>query len=260
MTMKSSNPFFNNKTFSPTSRVYGAQEDVNVITHNETMTVKGTINKSMFLFAILVTSALLSGYLMLFEGVHPYALLLGGGITGFVIALIATFKPNYSGVLAPAYSLFEGLFIGGISIILELRYPGVALKAAGGTLVTFMVCFLLYRFGIVKVTEQFRSVVMASVLAIGTYYLLSWIVSFFTGSYFVGHSFEDSSLMSIGISVFIIVVASLNLFLNFDMIEQGAQRRLPKHMEWYSAMGLMIAVVWLYLEFLKLFAKISGRD
>lgn len=257
--MRSSNPFFNNRSFSPTSR-YGAQQDAYVVTQNETMTVNGTINKSMFLFAILVTSAFFSGYLMLFQGVHPYVLLLGGGITALILALVVSFKPNYSGVLAPAYSLFEGLFIGGITVILEAMYPGIALKAAGGTFVTFMVCFLLYRFGVVKVTEQFRSVVMASVLAIGTYYLISWIVSLFTGSLLVGHSFQDSSLMSIGISVFIIVVASLNLFLNFDMIEQGSQRRLPKYMEWFGAMALMIAVVWLYMEFLKLFAKISGRD
>jgi uncharacterized YccA/Bax inhibitor family protein len=257
--MRSSNPFFNNRSFSPTSRVYGAEE-VNVISNNETMTIKGTINKSMFLFAMLVTSAFLSGYLILFQGVHPYALIIGGAITGLIVALIASFKPTYSGVLAPAYAIFEGLFVGGISLVLEVMYPGIALKAAGGTLVTFMVCFLLYRFGIVKVTERFRSVVIASVLAIGTYYLLSWIISLFTGAPLVGVSMRDSSLMSIGISVFIIVVAALNLFLHFDMIEQGAQRRLPKHMEWFGAMGLMIALVWLYMEFLSLFAKISGRD
>ncbi|MCW4470002.1 Bax inhibitor-1/YccA family protein [Flavobacterium sp. MFBS3-15] len=257
--MKSSNPFFNNKSFSPTSR-YGAQEDAYAVSQNETMTVKGAINKSMFLFAILVTSAFFAGYLMLFQGVHPYALTLGGGITGFIIVIIAGFKPNYSGVLAPAYSVFKGLFVGGISVVLEVMYPGVVLKAVGGTLVTFMVCFLLYRFGIVKVTEQFKSVVIASVLAIMTYYLISWIISMFTGNYLVGHSFQDSSLMSIGISVFVIVVAALTLFLDFDMIEQGAQRRLPKYMEWFGAMGLMITLVWLYMEFLKLFAKISGRD
>ncbi len=258
--MRSSNPFFKNKSFSPTSRVYGAEQDVSVISHNDTMTVKDTINKSMFLFALLVTSAFFSGYLMLFQGVSPYALILGGGITGFIIVLIAGFKPAYSGVLAPAYAVLKGLFVGGISVVLEMMYPGVVLKAVGGTLVTFMVCFLLYRFRIVKVTEQFRSVVIASVLAIMTYYLISWVVSMFTGDYLVGHSFQDSSLMSIGISVFVIVVAALTLFLDFDMIEQGAQRKLPKYMEWFGAMGLMITLVWLYMEFLKLFAKISGRD
>ncbi|WP_294820658.1 Bax inhibitor-1/YccA family protein [uncultured Flavobacterium sp.] len=257
--MKSSNPFFNNKSYSPTSGAYGAEQEVYAI-QGEAMTVKSTINKSMFLFALLVTSAFFSGYLMLFQGINPYALILGGGITGFILVLVAGFKPNYSGVLAPAYAVFKGLFVGAISLILEVMYPGVVIKAVGGTMVTFMVCFLLYRFGIVKVTEQFRSVVVASVLAIGTYYLISWIISLFGGSLLVGHSYQDTSLMSIGISIFIIVVAALTLFLDFDMIEQGAQRKLPKYMEWFGAMGLMVTLVWLYMEFLKLFAKISGRD
>ncbi|MGQ2984400.1 Bax inhibitor-1/YccA family protein [Flavobacterium sp.] len=258
--MRSSNPFFKDRSFTATSRVYGAEQDAYIVSRNETMTVNGTINRSMFLFAILVTSAFFSGYLMLFQGVHPYALMAGGIITALIVALIARFKPAYSGVLAPAYALFEGLFIGAITLIFEVMYPGIAIKASGATLVTFMVCFLLYRFGIVKVTERFRSVVIASVLAIMTYYFISFIVTLITGTPLVGVSMQDSSWMSIGISAFVCVVAALNLFLNFDMIEQGAQRRLPKHMEWFSAMGLMMAVIWLYLELLSLFAKISGRD
>jgi uncharacterized YccA/Bax inhibitor family protein len=159
--------------------------------------------------------------------------------------------------LAPAYALFEGLFIGGISAIFEIKYPGIVIEAVAATLVTFVVCLLLYKYKIVQVTEQFKSVVVAATLAIATYYLISWLFSMFTSFVPVHHG---SSLMSIGISVFVIVIAALNLFLDFDEIENGVQRKLPKYMEWFGAMGLMITLVWLYIEFLRLLSKLYSRD
>jgi uncharacterized YccA/Bax inhibitor family protein len=120
-----------------------------------------------------------------------------------------------------------------------------------------MVCFGLYKYEIVKVTEKFRSVVIAATLAIATYYLISWLLSMFTSFQRVD---QGNSWMSIGISVFVIVIAALNLFLDFDQIEKGVQQKMPKYMEWYSAMGLMITLVWLYIEFLRLLSKISSRD
>jgi len=175
---------------------------------------------------------------------------------GFVIVLISVFKPQYSQYLAPAYALFEGLFIGGISAIFETMYPGIVINAVSATLVTFVICLGLYKYEIVKVTEQFKSVVMAATLAIATYYLLSWLLSMFTS--FVPLHYGNS-MMSVGISVFVIIIASLNLFLDFDMIQKGTERKLPKYMEWYGAMGLMITLVWLYIEFLRLLSKLSRK-
>lgn len=255
MNLKSNNPFLKNKSFTQTSATTVYDEDgrpVEIIDYNSTMTINGTINKSILLFVLLVASALFSGYLMLFREINPMSLVIGGAIAGLVVVIIAAFKPEYSNYLAPAYSLFKGLFVGAISIVFELMYPGIVLQAVGGTLVTFMVCFLLYRFRIVKVTEQLKSVIVASTLAIGTYYLISFLLSF-AGIQLFHHG---NSLMSIGFSVFVIVIAALNLFLDFDLIEQGVQRRMPKYMEWFGAMGLMITLVWLYVEFLRLLSKL----
>jgi uncharacterized YccA/Bax inhibitor family protein len=260
MSLKSSNPFLKNKSFTPTARVYDAEgQEINVIDYNNTMTVNGAMNKSFILLLLLVCGAAGTWY-MAMTGQSPMTLMISGAIASFIVVLVAGFKPALSPYLAPAYAILQGLFIGGISAFFEIMYPGLVIQAVGATFVTFIVCFALYKFRIVKVTEQFKSVVVAATLAILTFYLISWISSFFTGSLFVGHSFQDTSLMSIGISAFVIVVAALNLFLDFDMIEQGAQKRLPKYMEWFGAMGLMVTLVWLYIEFLKLLAKISGRD
>ena len=192
-----------------------------------------------------------------FNGMNPLVPAISGAVIGFVLVLISMFKPQYSSYLAPAYALFEGLFIGGISAIFEIKYPGIVIEAVAATLVTFVVCLLLYKYKIVQVTEQFKSVVVAATLAIATYYLISWLFSMFTSFVPVHHG---SSLMSIGISVFVIVIAALNLFLDFDEIENGVQRKLPKYMEWFGAMGLMITLVWLYIEFLRLLSKLYSRD
>jgi uncharacterized YccA/Bax inhibitor family protein len=183
--------------------------------------------------------------------------MIGGAIMGLILVVIATFKPQLSGYLAPGYAVFEGLFIGGISAIFELKFPGIVTQAVGATLVTFAVCLGLYKFKIVQVTERFKSIVIAATLAIATYYLISWLVSLFTSFTPVHHG---NSMMSIGISVFVIVIAAMNLFLDFDQIEDGANRKMPKYMEWYGAMGLMITLVWLYMEFLRLLSKLNSRD
>jgi uncharacterized YccA/Bax inhibitor family protein len=254
--MNSNNPFFKNKAFTNTSRVEDTVHEAKVIDYNQTMTVSGTINKSFLMLILLVASAAVT-WIMSFNGQNPMIIAIGGAIVGFVLVLIATFKPQYSTYLAPGYAIFEGLFIGGISAIFEVMYPGIVIQAVSCTFVTFMVCFGLYKYEIVKVTEKFRSVVIAATLAIATYYLISWLLSMFTSFQRVD---QGNSWMSIGISVFVIVIAALNLFLDFDQIEKGVQQKMPKYMEWYSAMGLMITLVWLYIEFLRLLSKISSRD
>jgi uncharacterized YccA/Bax inhibitor family protein len=188
---------------------------------------------------------------------NPILPAIGGAVMGLILVVISAFKPQYSGYLAPGYALFEGLFIGGISAIFEAQYPGIVIQAVGATFATFLVCLGLYKYKIVKVTEQFKSVVVAATFAIATYYLISWLVSMFT-SYQPVH--YGNSMMSIGISVFVIIVAALNIFLDFDQIEQGVQHRKPKYMEWFGAMGLMVTLVWLYIEFLRLLSKLSSKD
>lgn len=252
--MNSQNPFFKNKSFSPTSAV-ARDVDNNVIDYNDTMTVSGTINKGFLMLILLIASAAIT-WSMTFTGYNPMVLTIGGAIAGFVLVLIASFKPQYSTFLAPGYAIFEGLFIGGISAIFEAMYPGIVIQAVGATFVTFIVCFALYKYEVVKVTEQFKSIVIASTLAIATYYVISWLLSMFTSFQPVHYG---NSWMSIGISVFVIVIAAMNLFLDFDQIEKGAQQKLPKYMEWFCAMGLMITLVWLYIEFLRLLSKLSKK-
>ena len=248
--MNSNNPFFKNKTFSNTSAAAEVHETT-VIDRNETMTVSGTINKSFLMLILLIASAAITWTMA-----NPIVFAIGGAIVGFILVLIAAFKPQYSGFLAPGYAIFEGLFIGGISSIFEDMYPGIVIQAVSCTFVTFMVCFGLYKYEFVKVTERFKSVVLAATLAIATYYLFSWLLSMFTSFQPVHHG---NSMFSIGISAFVIVIAALNLFLDFDQIEKGVQQKMPKYMEWYGAMGLMITLVWLYIEFLRLLSKLNRK-
>lgn len=247
--MNSNNPFFKTKSFAENTD--GITHEAVIIDRNETMTVSGTINKSFLMLILLIASAAVTWSMS-----NPIIFAIGGSIVGFILVLIATFRPQYSGFLAPGYAIFEGLFIGGISAIFEVMYPGIVIQAVSCTFVTFMVCFGLYKYEIVKVTERFKSVVVAATLAIATYYLISWLLSMFTSFQPVHYG---NSMMSIGISAFVIVIAALNLFLDFDQIEKGVQQKMPKYMEWYGAMGLMITLVWLYIEFLRLLSKLNRK-
>ncbi|WP_291098460.1 MULTISPECIES: Bax inhibitor-1/YccA family protein [unclassified Flavobacterium] len=256
MNFKSKNPFLNNKSFS--AKTASRNDEVHhatLIDYNQDMTLSGTINKTLILFLLLAASAIVIWW-MTFNGMNPIVPAIGGAIVGLILVVIAAFKPQYSPILAPGYALFEGLFIGGVSAIFETQYPGIVIQAVGATFVTFVVCLGLYKFKIVKVTEQFKSVVVAATLAIATYYLVSWIFSMFTSFVPVHYG---NSMMSIGISVFVIIIAALNLFLDFDRIEKGVEQKMPKYMEWFGAMGLMITLVWLYIEFLRLLSKLSSR-
>ena len=254
MKFESRNPFLKNKSFTRTSNV--EEREVSVIDYADTMTVAGTMNKTFVLLMLLVAGAIVT-WSMTFQGYNPFILTIGGAIVALILVIIAAFRPQNSAWLAPGYSIFEGLFIGGISAIFETMYPGIVINAVGATFMTFLVCLALYKYRIVKVNEQFRSVVVAATLAIATYYVISWLFSMFTDFVPVHYG---NSLISIGISVFVIIIAALNIFLDFDMIEKGTQQRFPKYMEWYGAMGLMVTLVWLYVEFLRLLSKISSRD
>ena len=250
--MNSNNPFFKTKSFKENN---DDTHDAVIIDYNQTMTVSGTMNKSFLMLILLIASAAIT-WSMTTNGQNPIVFTIGGAIVGFILVMIAAFKPQYSGYLAPGYAIFEGLFIGGISAIFEVMYPGIVIQAVSCTFVTFVVCFGLYKYKIVKVTERFKSVVLAATLAIATYYLISWLLSMFTSFQPVHYG---NSMMSIGISVFVIIIAALNLFLDFDQIEKGVEQKMPKYMEWYGAMGLMITLVWLYIEFLRLLSKLNRK-
>ncbi|RZJ35116.1 MAG: Bax inhibitor-1/YccA family protein [Flavobacterium sp.] len=256
MKFESKNPFLKNKSFaSTTTAQHEETHQAVLIDYNQSMTVSGTINKTMILLALLMASSVFTWYLT-YAGFNTIPIAIGGAVAGLILVLIASFRPQTSGFIAPGYAIFEGLFIGAISAVLEAGYPGIVIQAVGATFVTFCVCLLLYKYQVVKVTEQFKSIVIAATLAIATYYIVSWLFSMFTSFVPVHYG---SSLVSIGISVFVIVIASMNLFLDFDMIEKGAIQKHPKFMEWFGAMGLMITLVWLYVEFLRLIAKLSSR-
>lgn len=227
-----------------------------------TMTVRGAINKFGFMMLMLIAGAAYNWNL--YEQLKQdtmTTLMWVGIIGGLISALAITFKPNWAPLLAPLYALLEGLFIGAISAIMNAAfadsYPGLIMQAVGLTFGVALAMFLLYNFRVISATERFKSIVFTATLGIGIFYLITMVLRMFG----VNVSFMyDSSLLSIGISLFVVGIAALNLIMDFDMIEQGAERGAPKFMEWYGAFGLMVTIVWLYIEMLKLLSKLSSRD
>ncbi len=250
---KSGNPTLTQKMFDKSMHIEANMQG--------TMSVRGAINKFGFLMLMVVAGAAYNWHL--FEQGQPslvYTLMITGAIGGLVAALVITFKPNWAGYLAPLYGLLEGLFIGGISAIINAqfanRYPGLIMQAVGLTFGVAIAMFLLYNFRVIKATEKFKSVIIGATLGIGIFYLLTMILRMFG----VTVSFMyDSSMLSIGISLFIVAIAALNLIMDFDLIEQGAERGAPKFMEWYGAFGLLVTMVWLYMEILRLLSKLGNN-
>ncbi|MEK0422287.1 MAG: hypothetical protein RLZ95_197 [Bacteroidota bacterium] len=227
------------------------------------MSVRGTMNKFGFLLLMVMASAMYTWSLVTPETMDTAkTIMIVGAIGGFVMALVMIFKPNWSGYIAPAYAILEGLFIGGISAffneIFKDSYPNIILHAVGLTLGVALSMFLLYNFRVINVTHKLRSMIMSATLGIGLFYLIVWILSLFGVD--MGFGPNDGSLLSIGISLFIVGIAAFNLLLDFDSIEKAAEMGAPKYMEWYGAFGLLVTLVWLYLEILKLLSKLSSRD
>jgi len=180
-----------------------------------------------------------------------------GAIAGFVVALVTIFKQTWSPVTAPLYALLEGLVIGGVSTIFEAQFPGIVIQAAGLTLGTCLALLLAYKSRLIRATENFKLGVVAATGGIALFYLITLVLGFFGIRMPLMYG---NSWMSIGFSLFVVVIAALNLVLDFDFIEQGAARGAPKYMEWYGAFGLMVTLIWLYLEMLRLLAKLRSRD
>jgi uncharacterized YccA/Bax inhibitor family protein len=245
----SSNPTLSEKSFNRSAAVPGSG----------VMTFRGTLNKFGFLFIMVMATAFyvwneasvgnnVSGYIM------------GGAIGGLVLALVLMFKPTLAQYLAPAYALLEGLVVGGISAIYNDAFakvaPGIVMQAVVLTFGTAIAMYLLFTFRIIRVTERFRSIMFAAIGGIALFYLITFVLSLF-GVNISG--LQQGSLMSIGISIAITAIAALSLLLDFDRIEQGSAMGAPKHMEWYCAFGLLVTLVWLYVEILRLLGNLYGR-
>ena len=182
--------------------------------------------------------------------------IIGGAIGGFVVALITIFKKQWAAFTAPLYALLEGLFLGGFSAIFEAKYPGIVIQAVTLTFGTLFCLLLAYRSGLIKATENFKLGVVAATGGIALIYMATIFLGFFGVRMPFIH---ESGTIGIAFSLFVVVIAALNLVLDFDFIENGAARGAPKYMEWYAAFGLMVTLIWLYIEILRLLAKLRGR-
>lgn len=251
---KSSNPVFKERVFS---RDFTSSSDV--------MTVNGTMNKTALMLLFVVAAAVFTWNKFFeavavdpeagFAAVAPWLAI--GGIGGFVTVLVTVFRPQSSGISAPIYAVFEGLLLGGLSAIFESMYSGIVMRAVSLTLAVFAVMLFLYRSGIIKVTQKLMLGIFAATAGIALVYL----VSFIGGLFGMPLTFlYGSSNFSIGFSLVVVAIAALNLVLDFSFIERASAQGAPKYMEWYGAFGLMVTLIWLYLEILRLLAKLANRD
>ena len=216
------------------------------------MTISGTVNKTFILLLLTVISA--SWVWGNAKVALPF--ILPAAIVGFIVAIITVFKKDKAFITAPIYALLEGVVLGGISAIFEAQYPGIVIQAVALTFGTLFCLLLAYKSGLIKVTENFKLVVVAATGAIAVIYIVTLILGFFGVRMPLIHS---SGPLGIGFSLFVVVIAALNLVLDFDFIETGEEAGAPKYMEWYGAFSLMVTLVWLYLEILRLLAKLQRR-
>jgi uncharacterized YccA/Bax inhibitor family protein len=243
---KTSNPALNARTFQGPVALAG-----------EAMTLQGTVNKTGLL--LFCTSAAAAWTWWLANSQAPLAAMpwmMGGLIAGLVFAIATIFKKEWSPITAPLYALSEGLALGGISALLEQSYHGIAIQALGLTLAVTLVMLMLYTSGILRATPRFTMGVIAATGGIFLVYIVDMILRFF------GHQvplLNSAGPWGIGISVVIVIVASLNLILDFGFVETGVHAGAPKYMEWYGAFGIMVTLVWMYLEILRLLAKMRER-
>ena len=230
-----------------------------IISTDKPMTISGTVNKTMGLLAIVVLVSAYTWHLVTTGFPDKLNLLMWtGAIAAFVMAVIAAFKPQYSKPLSIAYAAFKGLFLGGISAVFNAMYPGIVVQAVAGTFISMFVMLLLFKARLIRATERFKSTVLTATLSIALFYGLAVILGLFhiNGPL---QLISSSGLLGIGLSVFVIIIACLNFILDFDYIETGAQRMAPKYLEWYGALSLLITLIWLYLEILRLLAKLNRR-
>ena len=238
---RSGNPALQSSTFSKDT---GAT--------SEKMTLEGTINKVSLSLLVLMCTAMYTWH-------NPsYPLMIFGAIGGLCVALVTIFKKHLATYTTLIYAALEGLFLGGISQYYAQQFDGIVGQAIFLTFAIFIALLFAYKTKLIAPTENFKLGIFAATAGIGVLYVISFIMSFF-GSGLPIMSPMNTSMFSIGFSVFVVGIAALNLVLDFDFIEEGAENGAPKYMEWYGAFGLLITLVWLYLEILKLLAKLQSR-
>ncbi len=241
--IKSGNPALSKKTFDNLKSKTG-----------EIMTLDGAVNKIAISLAILLFAAYYTytNALMSFIGVG-----FGGG---FIVALVTIFKKEWAPVTVPIYAILEGLALGAFSkLFADIFEPGIVPQAISLTLGILIALLFAYKTKIIKVTENFKLGLFAATAGIAVVYLISFLMSFFGGTGLPIMNPANASMLSIGFSLFVVVIASLNLVMDFDFIEKGVENSAPKYMEWYSAFGLLLTLIWLYVEILRLLAKLSSR-
>lgn len=243
---KSSNPVLQEKTFKGTI--------LEGVSTGQEMTMNGTMNKFGILLALTVVSTLFAWNLV--ENMtNPMTLVIVGAFGGLALALVMAFKPELSPYLAPAYAIVKGLLVGAISFVYNDVYPGLPMQAVALTLLVCIVMFLLYRYRIIRVTNTFRKVIVIATMALMAFYLIQFVAYLISGSVIAGFT-NAATPIGIGFSVLVVALAALNLLLNFDIIEYGVNAKAPKYMEWYASFGLLVTIIWLYLEILRLLAKL----
>lgn len=241
-----SNPVFSDSAFDRAG--YSSSSD--------SMTVNGSIMKTFILgLVFIITSFVVIAYMPNFYGSMSTVITVSA-IGAFVVGLIISFKPATAPVLSVVYAVLESVVVTVISILLNQQYNGIVFEAVTYTMIAFFTMLILYRLGVIKATQTFKSVIITATIAIGISYLILFILSFFSirPDWFYGNS-----TLSIAINAVIIVIAALNLILDFDFIEQGSSMNMPKYMEWYAAFGLILTIIWLYLEILRILSKIKSR-
>src|SRR6185369_13675774 len=245
LAMRSANPALGAETFRAAPRAIG----------DEVMTIQGTVNKTALALVVLLVAATYTWNLGIRDPRVPVFMMVGI-IGGLVVAMATVFKQTWAPVTTPLYAALEGLALGGISATFEARYPGLVSQAVFLTFGTLGALLMAYRSGLIKPTENFKLGVFAATGGIALVYLISFVMSLFGASIPLINS---SGTFGIVFSLFVVGIAALNLVLDFDFIEQGAARGAPKYMEWYGAFGLLVTLVWLYLEMLRLLAKLQDR-
>ncbi len=247
--METSNPALRANTFS-------GLRSTNL---SDTMTMRGTANKTVILLILALLPAIYVWKLFFASGQNPAAVqtwMLVGLFGGLILSFVTIFKKEWAPISAPLYAVLEGLFLGGISAQFQTAYPGIVPQAVSLTLATLLVMLAAYNSGWIQPTERFKMGIVAATGGIMVVYLVSMVLGFFG----IAVPFiQGSGLFSILFSAFVCIIAALNLILDFDFIQQGSRNNIPKYMEWYGAFALMVTLVWLYLEILRLLAKLNDR-
>lgn len=250
---KSGNPALSEKIFQRATPISGEEG---------TMTIRGTLNKFGFIFLMMMCSSVYSWFQYEKNPGSVGPMIMIGVFGGLIIAFLIIFKMQWAKYLAPAYGICEGLFLGAFSAIITKAFAGknpyIAMQAVLLTFGVVVAMWALYRFRIIKVTKKLSMVIVGATAGIFIFYMLTWVLSFFH-VYVPLMNFTNGGTFSIIFSLIVVGVAALNLLLDFDMIDKGVMSGAPKYMEWYGAFALTVTIVWLYIEILRLVAKLNSR-